>query len=168
MPMGQLRPLNKRHFTIISKGTQEVSVSSAAPSSLPVLEKLDGSAQFEVDVATNAVRNVGDDVPELIGTLSFQPTVAAAAARTLTLWAEMSMDGITWAPITDTLRTIDIRGDLESFVTIASRGDVFPAGAWVRWQMYADNSITLTPPAVITVGTGSVGGYSVLWELTEV
>ncbi|QMP18300.1 hypothetical protein phiV141_41 [Vibrio phage phiV141] len=80
----------------------------------------------------------------------------------------MSMDGVSWAPIDGSLRTIDLFGTLDSFATLSSRGATFPAGARVRWQMYASNDMTIEAPDDQTTPNGVVGGFSVLWELIEV
>lgn len=167
MPYG-LKQTRRKHFTVTSVSDIGVSTSSAAPSTFPALVLKDGSSQFSMDTGTNAIRNNGLTVGELVGTLSFQPVAGAGNPRTLNLWAEMSMDGVTWTPIDRSLRKVDIRSGLSSFVTINSRGDEFPAGAWVRWQMFADDTVDINKPVDIPVGTGTVTGYSVLWELTEV
>lgn len=167
MPYG-LKQTSRKHFTVTSVANIAVSTSSATPSAFPALVLKDGSAQFSVDEGTNALRNNGQTIGELVGTLSFQPVAGAGNPRTLNLWAEMSMDGVTWTPIDRSLRKVDIRSGLSSFVTINSRGDAFPAGAWVRWQMFADDTVSINKPADIPVGAGTVTGYSVLWELAEV
>lgn len=167
MPYGR-KQTSRKHFTVTSTGSAAVSTSAAAPSTFPVLELKDGSAQFSIDQSANAIRNNGLDVGELVGTLSMQPTAGAGNPRTMYLWAEMSMDGVTWTPVDRSLRKIDVRSGLSSFVTINSRGDSFPAGAWVRWQMYADDTVTIDTPADVPVGASVATGYSVLWELAEV
>lgn len=158
----------KKYFTVASKATTTVSTVANSPNTFTGLAKLEGSEVFAVDTATGEVTNTGASIGAMKGTLSIQPNVASASARTLTLWAEITVGGMVWTPVEDSLRTVDVRGGMESFVTIASRGSEFPAGASVRWQMFADDAVDIAEPTPVTVGSSTVEGYSVLWELTEV
>lgn len=169
MPYGNGSSRQKQNFTLLSRSSVAVSTNAAAPSTFPLFER-EGTSSPELllDAVTNSVFNNGPDIGKLNGTISFQPTGLGGDFVTLALWSEMSADGVNWTPIADSLRTAAIKGNEDSYVTLASRGVQFPSKHYVRWQMYADGPISIEPPAAHNADGGSVGGVSVVWELIAV
>lgn len=159
------------HFVAGSIDNITVNTDPNAPSFLTNLALDPGSFGASLDFLDGSVKNVsGRAIPQMVGTISFQPNKGGGGVTLLHLWSERSNDdGTTWTQNSNSLRAIEISNSGETFKTSLSAILNWAPDELIRFRIYAlsGGSITFVSPTDTVLGGEVINGYSVAWELSE-
>lgn len=164
-----LDSLPKYHFGVLSNTANVLSLDADNPSFFLGFGLVPSSEGFELNSVDGSIKNISGRSFTAVGTISFQPTKAVGTAVTLQLWSERSLDnGVTWVINDNTLRSIDIANDSQTFKTALSVVLAWENNALIRFRLYILGSTAVTLAAASTVSDGvTITGPSVVWELSE-
>ena len=162
--------IERQHFIAGSLSTVVVGIDPNAPSFLTGMSLSDASSGF-ISVDTNGaiVNNSGREIKSMTGSISFQPNKTGGGTTSLRLWSERSVDGVSWTQNSESLRTIEIANNGETFKTSISAILNWEDGHYLRFRVYASGggSVSFISPTDTVLGGEIIVGASVIWELSE-
>jgi hypothetical protein len=162
--------IDKAYFAAMTETTITLGIDPNAPSFLTGLALSPNTVGFAVDILDGAVKNeTGRDITTMIGTISFQPSKAGGGTTQVNLWSERSADGVVWVQNSESLRSIEIANNGETFKTSVSAVSDWLSGEFLRFRAYAavGGAIDFVSPTATVLGGEVITGSSVLWELVE-
>lgn len=124
---------------------------------------------FELDVATNSIKNISGRPLQMQGTLAIQVSHSGAQPVNFYVFSERSADGVTWVTNNNSLRENTIAKDGIDYRTIASFTDTpIEDGEYVRFRFARDGAGNATLlSADETIDGVSIDGHSFNWTMTE-
>lgn len=157
------------HFSADSLTTITLSTDPTTPSYFPLDNRFDGHECELVNALTGEVRNTSDRVIEtLVGNFSFTPQKDGAGTTVLYIVSERSTDnGVTWLPNPESLRTFELKRDINQFGTKVSMLFNWLPDEIVRFKGYASSNLDLVSDAATIEGFEYVS-ISWFWALMEV
>ena len=150
--------------SVIAVGTE------AAPSIFTGLTVVQPILGFDVDATLGAVKNIsGTDIGRCAGSMAVQPVKSGGGGTAvISIYSEISADGVAWTVNPNSLRTFEVPNDGESFLTAPSFISNWPNGHYVRFRIATNGgTISLEPPSKTLNGT-TITGLSAYWSMTRI
>ena len=161
---------DKAAFYVRSEDAIAVSEDDTAASFFTGLAAVGTPNLVAVDAATGSIQNIaGRAIGPMVGTVSFQPLKGGGgAAQRIRVWSETSPDAISWTTNLDSLRSVDIPSDGQSFKTMVSFSESIPDTYYLRFRFFSTGggTLSLTPETEVINGE-TIAGPSVVWVLEE-
>jgi hypothetical protein len=157
---------SKAHFIAASSDTITISDDIDDPTLIADFTMLD-SYGFTLRASDGAIQNTsGRDLDGVVGNVAIQ-TVITGGTKTLNFWSEVSADGITFTPIANSLRQLEIANLNESFNSTVSFTPSWSSDSYVRFKFATSaDDMSFSAPSITSDGT-TISGRSIVWELTE-
>ena len=117
----------------------------------------------------SVINNSGRTIAWLEGTINFQPNkVSNGGISIIKLISERSIDGVNWYGNLNSLRSIEIPANGESFRTVISALDDWLPGEILRFRCYnsTNSDLLFEAPSDVILGE-TYTGPSLLWSLEE-
>lgn len=156
----------KVHFILASSEDISISTDIDDPTYIEdfvVLDSYGCSLRASDGSMTN---DSGRTLGGVVGNLAMQIEITGGT-KTLYFWSESSTDGVTFTMIEGSAREREISNSNESFVSTVSFSPSWGDGNYVRFAFACSgSSMNFTSPSITSNGT-TIGGRSIVWELTE-
>ena len=152
------------------KSTETLVVTDiATPVNLTSLSQVDGIRGFEIDVTTASLKNISGRDVVVEGQMAIQITQTGGQPCTLYVNSEISSDGATWTPITESLRSLYVSKSGVDFFSIPSVVPIpWMNGDYIRWVFSKSGTGGVTiAPVTQTIGGTSITGRSFIWGMRE-
>lgn len=162
--------IEKQHFIAASLLTIIVGTDANSPSFFTGMSLISSSTGFtSIDTNGVIVNESGRVIKSMSGSISFQPSKSGGGTTSLSLWSERSIDGATWTQNSESLRTIEISNNGETFKTSISLILDWEDGHYLRFRIYASGggSVSFVSPTDTVLGGEVITGASAVWELSE-
>lgn len=140
------------------------------PSFFPNMQLVSQNKVSLYDSVTGAFKNEsGRNVEYMEGSLSFQPNKSGGGVSVLKLVSERSFDGVNWTGNLNSLRSIEVPNNGESFNTVISVLLNWQPDELIRFRCYNSTN----PNMVFEVPTDNIlnqdfTGPSMYWALHEI
>ncbi len=158
--------IKKSHFIVASNGTITISNDIDNPNVITTFVQ-QSAYKFALRASDGAMQNTsGRDIGGISGNIAMQINNVGGGTKTLHFWSEISSDGITFTPISNSLRVREVASSNESFLSTVSFTDTWPDQYWIRFVFYSTGGMEFYSPNITSDGD-SIDGRSMVWELTE-
>lgn len=161
--------VNKAKFKVRSEVSMALDIKTNTK--FPVITALPNMEGFEVDVATNSVKNISGRDLDIIGDVAIQVTSTATTDVPVYMYSETSTDGINWTINQSSLRKVKIVKEGTDYISMPSLliTTKWLNGAYNRFRLYKEGAgdVSITPVTDTINGT-TVIGHSFIWTIHEV
>ena len=161
--------VNMAKFRVKSDTTLLLSDKTLPKS--PVMLSLPDMEGFELQIASNSIKNVSGRDLDITGSMAIQISSTATADIFVYVYSENSMDGTTWTINQGSLRKIKVVKEGIDYITVPSLllNSKWMNGQYNRFKFYKEGTgdVSLISVSDI-VNSTTINGQSFLWTIHEI